>query len=197
MADLPDPDDIAKLVTALAPGLLILGIRSSVRREPAKPLAENALIYAAISSAYYAVAIPIFRWSGGVEIQPALWQILHYFLVPCAIGLLAAYEAQRNWLYRIARRFKLYLTHPVPAAWDYAFGELREGTFLFVTLNGGDTVAGLMGGMSFASSSKEERDLLLEEIWEIDAQGVWAQLTPKRGILLCGKDIKHVEIFGG
>lgn len=196
MADLPDPEDIAKLVTALAPGLLILGIRSSVRREPPKPLAENALVYAAVSAAYYALAIPIFRWSGGVDIQLQLWQVLHYFLLPCLIGLLAAYEAQGNWLFRIARHFRLNLTHPVPAAWDYAFGELREGTFLLVTLNGGDTVAGLMGKMSFASSSKEERDLLLEEIWVVDPQGVWAQLTPKRSILLCGKDIKHVEIFG-
>ena len=193
--DLPDPDDIAKLVTALAPGLLILGVRSSVRRGPPISISESLLIYAAVSAAYYALAVPLFQWEGAVKLKLSVWQALHYFVVPVAIGILAAYEAQGNWLYKLARFSRLHLTHPVPAAWDYAFGELKAGTFLLVTLNGGETIAGYMGDMSFASSSKEERDLLIQEVWEIDAQGNWTALSPHRAVLLCGKDIKFIEIF--
>jgi hypothetical protein len=96
---------------------------------------------------------------------------------------------------RLANIAGLGLAHPTAAAWDYAFGNIRTGTFVLITLNDGSEVAGLIGASSFASSSREERDLLLEQVWSIDAQGKWNQATPARSILLCGKDIRHVEIF--
>jgi hypothetical protein len=55
-----------------------------------------------------------------------------------------------------------------------------------------------MGRSSFASSSTSERDLYLEEVWEMHgANKPWTRLEPVRGVLLCGKDIQRVEIFRG
>jgi hypothetical protein len=84
----------------------------------------------------------------------------------------------------------------LPTAWDYLFEGLTPDTFVLVTLLDGTQVAGKMTNNSFASSSKEERDLYIQEVWEIGKKGdQWTPLNPPRGILLCGKNIKFVEVY--
>ena len=195
MDGIPDAEKLKVLASLLAPGLIILTLRSAVQSGVKPDLKDRILHYASISAIYYAVAFPLFNWKGGVLINQSLWNFLQYFLVPTVVGVLLAYESQGEWLFRIAARSKLFLAHPIPAAWDFAFSKLRRGTFILVTLNSGDEIAGLMGSTSFASSSREERDLLIERVWTIAEDGEWREMEPARSILLCGKDIRHVEIF--
>lgn len=195
MDGIPDTEKLKALASLLAPGLIILTVRSSVQSGPKPGFKDRIVHYAALSAIYYAVAFPLFNWKGGVEIDISLWRILQYCLVPLAIGLILAYEAQGEWLSRLAGLAGLTLAHPTAAAWDFAFEKIESGTFVLVTLNDNLEVAGLIGASSFASSSREERDILIERVWSIDANGQWSQATPARSILLCGKDIRHVEIF--
>lgn len=195
MNDLLDPDKLKALASVLAPGLIILTIRASVQAGAKPDLKDRLLHYAALSSIYYAVAWPVFHWPGGVLLPPALWTLLQYVIAPTAIGVLLAYESNGQWLRRLALRLGLELVHPVPTAWDFAFSGMRRGTFVLVTLDNDSQIAGLLGSASFASSSREERDLLVERVWEIDGQGAWTESSPARSILLCGKDIRYVEIF--
>jgi hypothetical protein len=83
----------------------------------------------------------------------------------------------------------------MPAAWDYAFSRIVQGTYVLVKLRDGTLYAGLMGKQSFASTATEERDLYLEEVWHIPENGPWTRTEPKRSVLLCGRDITWVEIF--
>jgi hypothetical protein len=102
---------------------------------------------------------------------------------------------QSNLFYKAARKLKLRTTHHIPAAWDYAFSQIVKGTFVLARLADGTRYAGIMGKGSFASSATAERDLYIEEVWVIKKDGPWTPMEPKRSVLLCGKDIKWVEIF--
>jgi hypothetical protein len=63
-----------------------------------------------------------------------------------------------------------------------------------VTLADGSTVAGIYGTQSFASSDPAERDLLLQEIYDLD-DNTWSKRTEQQAILIPSKEIKLVQIW--
>jgi len=195
VTDLPTVKDIAGLAGLLAPGLLVMSIRARVATGAVPDIKDRLITFAVVSAAYYAAMSPIFHDENGVALRPALWSFLYYFGVPTLVGIAAAYVNQFEIAYRAAERLGLRLAHHIPAAWDYRFERLKRGTYILVTLKSGHFVAGLMGKNSFASSSREERDIYLEEVWDIASDGPWSKVTPRRGVLICGSDIRYIEFF--
>jgi hypothetical protein len=195
MPDLPTSAQITAAVGLLAPGLLILVIRNRFKSGAVPSFQEQVLAYAVASAAYYAAAYPIFHASNGLLLWHWLWQLLISFLVPCLVGVAVVYFDQSEAFYRACRRMGLRPTHHMPAAWDYAFSRVVKGTYVLVKLQDGTQYAGLMGKTSFASTAETERDLYLEQVWTIPEKGPWVRTEPRRGVLLCGKDIRWVEIF--
>jgi hypothetical protein len=196
MAELPNPTDVANLVSLLAPGLIISMIRTRAITGSAPDIKDRLISYAIISTVYFAVTTPLFNVVGGVSISAWLSSLLQNFALPVIAGIVLAYVYQWQWSYKLAERFKLHLAHHLPTAWDYLFEGLTPDTFVLVTLLDGTQVAGKMTNNSFASSSKEERDLYIQEVWEIGKKGgQWTPLIPPRGILLCGRNIKFVEVY--
>ena len=195
MADLPSAVEITDLAKLLAPGLIILGIRARFKEGAVPDLKERILGYGIVSVAYYAVVGSLFHARSGIFLAPSLWSFLQFFAVPCFIGGAIVWFDQSENFYRFVNWLGFRLSHHVPAAWDYAFSRTRQGTYVLVKLNDGTEYAGLMGARSFASSSQAERDLLLEEVWSTDGEGAWVRTEPRRAVLLCGKDIRYVEIF--
>ena len=190
-----DPARLAEIALLLAPGFLILGIRARFKEGAVPDLKDRVITYAAVSAVYYAAMKPLFDVDGFNPLPSWLWGFLYYFATPCLVGFAIVISDQRELFYRQASRLGLKLTHHIPAAWDFAFSNLRQGNFLLVRLNDGTEYAGRMGQASFASSSSGERDLYLEEIWTVREDGPWEKVEPTRGVLLCGKDIQTVEIF--
>ncbi len=196
MVDLPNPADVTALVSLLAPGLVILGVRSRFTSATSSEVKDKVLAYAVTSTAYIAAVSPLFNVQDGFKVAPWIWASTQYFLLPLVIGIAAAYIHQWNWLYRVAKRLKLRVSHHMPAAWDYAFERMSSSTYVLVKLTDGTQFAGLMGKRSFASSAEQERDLLIEKVFEVPKDGSpWKPVEPVRAVLLCGKDIKTVEIF--
>ena len=196
MADLPNPTEIASLASMLAPGLIISTIRTRAITGSVPDIKDRLVSYALISTAYFAVTTPLFDVSWGVETPNWLASLLQNFILPIIVGIALAYIYQWQWTYQLAERFKLHVAHHLPAAWDYVFEGMPADTFVLATLVDGTQVAGKMTKDSFASSSKEERDLFIQEVWEIGEDGgEWTPLNPPRGILLCGKNVKFVEIY--
>lgn len=196
MLNFPSAKDVTELAMLLAPGLIILGIRARFKEGAIPNLKDRAIAYAVASTAYYAVVGPLFHVDGGIALSSWLWAWLHYVLVPLAIASGIVLFDQREWFYRLAHHFGFRLAHHIPAAWDYAFSKLNRGTFVWVKLNTGTEYAGKMGARSFASSSTAERDLYLEEVWQInEGDEPWTRMEPTRGVLLCGRDIQRIEIF--
>lgn len=127
----------------------------------------------------------------------ALWagDALEYVLVPAIAGLILGFTSANDVIDSALRRVGLAPIHQIPAAWDYAFSRLRGNTFVLVTLNDGSQVAGFFGKQSFASSSENERDLLIEDVWVVNARGPWTKPATAKSILLCGKDIRFIEFI--
>ena len=196
MSDLPNPTEIANVAGLLAPGLIIATIRTRAITGSLPDLKDRLVSYALISTAYFAVVTPLFHVPGGLPVQAWIANALQNFIIPVIVGIGLAYAYQWQLAYRAADVIGLHLAHHLPVAWDYVFDGIPESTFVLITLADGTQVAGRMTRNSFASSSKEERDLFIEEVWKVpDGGGEWEPLKPVRGILICGKDIRFVEVY--
>ncbi|MXO66232.1 DUF6338 family protein [Altericroceibacterium endophyticum] len=198
MPDLPSAEEVTNLAMLLAPGLIILGVRARFKDGNTPNLKEKFASYAVTSTAYYSIIAPLFYVNSGLLLPNWLWTIFHYFLAPSATALIIVFIDQKEWFYKIANHFGFRLAHHIPSAWDYAFSRLDSGTFIWIKLSNGTEYAGKMGEFSCASSNNSERDIYLEEVWTInEGKDPWTELFPKRGVLLCGKDIQRVEFFKG
>ncbi len=196
MAELPTASEIASIAGLLAPGLIIATIRTRAITGSVPDLKDRIVSYGIISTAYFAAVTPLFHIGGAPPIPFWAASIAQNFLIPIIVGIALAYIHQWAWAYRLADRCGLKLAHHLPAAWDYVFESLLENTFVLVTLNDGTQVAGRMAKDSFAASSNEERDLFVQELWEVgDENSEWKQADPPRGVLLCGKNITSVEFY--
>jgi hypothetical protein len=114
---------------------------------------------------------------------------------PALFGLLLGIWAQKECGVWIADRIGLSTIHVIPAAWDWRFSKMpRGGIFVMVTLTSGERVAGLFGARSFASSDAAERDLYIEEEYDVDGDE-WKARPAKVGALIPVKEIRYVEFW--
>ncbi len=195
--EFPSADDLKGLIAALAPGLIILGIRQAFMAGARPDLKDRVISYAAVSAIYYAVANPafaLFRDRFGLLVWPS--DALEYVGLPLLIGGLVALATAQDWASGLWRLVGIQPVHHVPTAWDYLFSRLPDETYILVTLSDGSQVAGLYGEGSFASSNDGERDLLISDVWEV-THGKWTRSETPKSILLCGRDIRTVELFHG
>lgn len=191
-----DAEQLKALIAVLAPGLLILWVRQWFVAGPPPPFQERVVSYAGVSTVYYALSVPAFGYLEGVRNLPVwLSNGLEYAVVPILIGGLLAISAANDLVGKSIRALGLSPNHHTPAAWDYAFSRLRGEVFLVVTLADGSRVHGRYAQNSFSSSSEHERDLLIEESWDVDDDNQWTLPNDQRAILLCGKDIRAVEFI--
>lgn len=195
--DLLKASELKDLVAALAPGLIILGIRQRFVAGAAPSLQERAISYAAVSAVYYAIFHPSISFLQ-LRLDTGQWlaSAIEYVIMPTLIGAMYGFATSHDLATRFWDRVGIQPVHHVPTAWDYAFSRLQRGTYIIVTLTDGSHVAGLYGGGSFASSSREERDILIDDVWEVK-DGTWSRPAAPKSILLCGKDIRTVELFKG
>lgn len=64
-----------------------------------------------------------------------------------------------------------------------------------VSLTSGESVAGFFGPDSFASSDESERDIYIEEEYDVSDQGTWTPRPAKVGILIPVKEIRNIEFW--
>ena len=65
MGDLGDPKDVPALLALLAPGFLILWVRSRVVEGPTLEFSQQLFHFALVSAAYYGLVGPLFDVSWG------------------------------------------------------------------------------------------------------------------------------------
>src|SRR4051812_46128811 len=102
MADLPTAKDITDLVSLLAPGLVIVSIRTRAITGTAPDFKDRLVAYGLISVGYFAAVTPLFHVESGLSIPSWLWSFLQYFAIPAICGVAAAYIHQHKLVYRIA-----------------------------------------------------------------------------------------------
>ncbi len=106
------------------------------------------------------------------------------FITPVFLGLTAGL-----W-------FKTFLGSGFPSAWDYQFSRINEPLWVLVTLKDGSQVAGLFGKNSFAASSESsERDLYLEDVYQLSEDNPWQPVTGTAGVLIKAEEIRYIEFW--
>jgi MFS family permease len=195
VAELPNAAELTRLAVLLAPGLVILGVRERFRAASQQPLKDRVIAFAVASAGYYAAVTPLFGVAWGVTLPMWLWNLLFYFLAPCAVAFAIVWIDGAEWFYKACARLHLRVAHHTPAAWDYAFSRQRKASYVWVKLNSGTEYRGVFGRDSFASTNAVERDLYIQEVWEMAADATWKKMEPERSVLLCGKDIRQIEFF--
>lgn len=198
------PSNIPVLFTLLAlvvPGFLIHSVmsvfttRHAARAEASwvYPISIGAMNVAVWSwLIYLLLTLPVFQTT--IWVAAVGWAVV-ILVGPALIGLLLGYNVQKAWTRRLLFAIGLRPVHPIPTAWEGRFGRLEKAYWVLVTLTDGQVIAGLFGKWSWASSEPHERDLYLEQIYEIDEHGMWHKGRDQKGILIRPAEIRFIEMW--
>lgn len=199
MPDMKDLMNVQLVIAFIVPGLIISYVRARFITGRIEKLSEAALTYLSLTVVYYGLAIPFVAY---VLDQPAGWRknLCWWALIavgPAIFGMLLGVGAQRGWARWIAHKLGLRPVHSMPNSWDWRFGRCAGREFIMVTMSDGSTAAGIFGGESFASSDPTERDIYIEELWDVPEDGgPWSPQASRKGILIPAKEIRYVNFWG-
>lgn len=124
----------------------------------------------------------------------ALWGLI-ILISPILLGVLGGYLSKKELVRRTFQRVGLNPVHVIPTAWDYKFSTIKDRLWVIVTLKDGSSVTGTFSSKSFVSSDEKDRDLYLEEVYDVLDTGPWEKVPRTQGILIRGDQIKHIEFF--
>ena len=193
-------ENILLLLQFVAPGFLAVYFRSLFVRRIEASFKDNLLLFVVLSVIYSFVTLPLWRWaSPSHDFDVGRWLVwfVALVLIPTGAGTALGVATQRGWIRAALAAIGLHPLSPYRTGWDWAFSQTVTPTYLIVTLDDGSSVAGLFGGSSLAASEHAYRDILLEAVYVVDADGNWAERMPRQSILIAGKSIRYVEFFGG
>jgi hypothetical protein len=199
MLDFKGVENFHLILTFVVPGVISLFVRSRLITGRTPSLSENLLAFLVLSLVYYSLIVPFLEWALSVRdprlARAAVWISL-VLIGPAIFGLFLGVAAQKEWIGWIADKLNLNIVHVIPTAWDWRFSKTtRGGMFIMVTLKSGEQVAGLFGSNSFASSDSGERDLFIEEEYDVDESGQWQARHEKVGVLISQDEVKFVEFW--
>lgn len=166
----------AQLFLILAvPGIVILYMRSQFLTGRMLSLTEGFIAYVTVSLVYYALALPAFDWlqeRTGIA-ATALWFLI-VLVGPAIVGALLGLNVRKGWWQKILRRTGISTVHPISAAWDWWFSGV-EACWVMASLKDGTRWAGYLGTNSFMSSNPSERDIYIEQVYELDSKDQWTR----------------------
>ncbi len=137
------------------------------------------LIFIVISTGFY---------SAHPYLTAAAWVIV-VLVSPVVLGIVLGRLSQKEALRRAFQRIGINTIHEIPTAWDYKFSKTDRAVWILVTLKDGSQVAGLYGSRSVASSESSERDLYIQEIYQITGDGPWQRIPLNNHDIVRGRAI--------
>lgn len=120
---------------------------------------------------------------------------IEILVLPAFLGVLFGINLRRGWNSAILRRLAMPIVHPTRRAYDYAFGDNRQESFVIVTYADGTVVYGYYGQNSLAASDPDRSDLYLERLYDLDDANRWIPTTPSKSALLSLKDVRSIEFI--
>ena len=185
-------------ILAVIPGFIIVFVRSQLVSGRILPYPAGFLLYLTVSTIYWTVLFLIADvlivngiWWEGSTLGTLRW-LVFLVLIPVFVGAVTGAVSNRTLLYKTLKKIRLNPIHPTPSAWDWTFSDLNE-QYILVKLKNGSMFGGFLGADSFISSDPDERDLYIEEIFEIDEENNW--VTNCHGVYLTGRDISSIEFL--
>ncbi|MHC2019414.1 DUF6338 family protein [Methylobacterium sp. CM6247] len=198
MPDMKDLVNVQLVIAFIVPGLIITYVRSRFIAGRMEKMSDAILAYLSLTFVYYGITLPLITY---IFVLPAgMLKILSWWLLiavgPAFFGMLLGVGAQYGWVRRIAHKLGMRPVHSTPNSWDWRFSRCAGQQFIMVTMADGSTATGIFGALSFASSDPSERDIYIEELWDVPDNGsVWTRQEPRRGILIPAKEIRYVNFW--
>lgn len=187
-------NELPELFIFLLPGLIIVLLYRITLVGNKWNYSHLVLYCLFISSLYVLIVAPLFDYKRGVQIPLYLHSLLRLVLLPALVGLIAVFAKRK----KIFDKFfnALRFTHELDSAWDYTFYQtIGEGRYCIVTISDGTKIHGWLGGSSFIGSGNENHDILLENMYNVNAEGSWVELDEPRSIYISKSDIVTIELF--
>ncbi len=193
--DLLDPAKLQLFLLFAVPGIVALYVRAQFLTGRMPPVGEGLVAYVTISLTFHALAFPVL---GGryilTRVQPE-WSfkwVIFVFIVPALLGILLGLNARHGWISRILLKLKLVTTHPIGCAWDWRFSGIAE-CWVHIVLKNETKWAGLLGPNSFISSDPTERDIYLQQVYELDDDNVWNEKSSS--VWISHGEIQSIEFW--
>lgn len=198
MPDMKDLANVQLVVAFIVPGLIISYVRARFIAGRMEKLSEAILAYLSLTIVYYGLALPFIAYI--LDLPAGVLKSLCWWLLiavgPAFFGMLLGVGAQYGWIRWAAHKLGMRPIHSTPNSWDWRFSRCAGQQFIMVTMADGSTATGIFGALSFASSDPTERDIYIEELWDVpDDGGVWTRQEPRRGILIPAKEIRYVNFW--
>ena len=149
----------------IGPGVLIIFFFKvfSWQTQPYK--GSVLLAYVMITTAYLTVIASVLQLEKVIpdSLKWLEWPVLIWG-IPSIIGIFSGLAVRQEWVRNLAMRFRLYLEHPTPTAWDHLMGHRKEKHLNGeITLKNGTILEPVMLDGHFASSTSQ-RDLYVKSI---------------------------------
>lgn len=191
--DLLDLDKAQLFLVLAVPGIIILYMRGQFLTGRALPSSDGLVAYITVSLVYYPIALPAFAWLQGLtSLAAATVWVLTIFIGPAVIGTLLGMNARKGWLQYILRKIGLGTVHPINSAWDWRFVDCKA-CWVLVILKDGGKWAGFLGSESFMSSDPTERDIYIQQVYELDKSNDWHPRTS--GVWIAHGEIQSIEFW--
>ena len=196
MSDLMFLDNIYLVLFFFVPGLIVLFVRSQFVTGTNFPHSGALLPYLAISVIYYALAFPLIDIVVAIE-KPIYGKVLAWFSLvfagPAVLGLVLGVNIQENLFRRLLQKCGLNPVHVIPTAWDWKFGGMTE-QWVLVTLKDGTRFAGFCGSDSFMSSDPTERDIYIQQVYDVDDDDNWFS-SGEKALLITADEVQTIEFW--
>lgn len=181
----------------LAPGIVILFVRSMFAVGARIPPSAMLWHYMVVSVVYYALVLPIMPFISAAEDSEWKTALAWAGLTvagPALLGLLLGVVSQKEFIYKAFRRIGLNPVHRILTAWDWKFGAMGD-EWVLITLKDGTRIGGLCGRDSFVSSNPDERDLYIESIYRVDGDDRYSTRDERRGVWIASGEISTIEFW--
>jgi hypothetical protein len=179
----------------VVPGFVFSAVRNQFATGQERQGSEQIFRFITYSAFNYAVFSGLIYLMLDNYVSPFVRAGLWFFVIligPAVLGIVSGASIQNDWTRKVFHRLKLHPVHIVPSAWDYKFGRM-EGQWVLVVLKNDLKFAGFCGKSSFASSDVRERDLYIEQVFDIGDDNKW---TPtQKSLLVCSGEIRTIEFW--
>ncbi|MFA7441273.1 MAG: DUF6338 family protein [Sphingomonadaceae bacterium] len=195
MEALLDTEKVQTFLFFAVPGIIALYVRAQFLTGRMPPIAEGIATYVTLSLIYHAITYPLASSFYTASCASALawvgWIVL-LFVAPAILGLLLGLNVRKGWSKRLLTKARLNTVHPINCAWDWRFSEC-EACWTLATLKDGTRWAGFMGQQSFISSDPGERDIYIQQVYEIGDDNSWTPRTSS--VWIAHGEIQSLEFW--
>jgi len=190
-------EQLTLILGYIVPGLIILYVRAQFLTGRIGNQKDALLNYFALSIIYLTVLNATLTIVFGVDAplheQSRYW--LPILLVGAVtFGALIGLNSSLGTTRWCLRKLGFHIPHVMETAWDWKFSRFPE-SLVTLTLKDGSRVYGWCSVNSFIGSDPSQRDLYIEQVYDVDDEGNWTLITPGKSIYIAGGEVRTVEFL--